>query len=297
FFRIGLEVLQNPEPWGDYQNETNYLYTWTDGTLRNIPQDPTTAYQSEVVYRDYNYETSFVSKNSVSFSPLILAIPLEIGAEFMLSPQVKMNVGYQYHISCSNQLDNISKKNELYTEIPNKKSYALPDGFSYAYASISITINNKAYDMYADSLPYNALEYNTWDADNDGVPETLDKCPYTPQGVKVDAYGCPTDSDKDGIPDFKDIEQKPCNFYCNEQGKNMLREEIISRMKTENPILQNEIYRYYPALLNGGTVYRQFYKKIPQKFRSIDLDKNQYIDIEELLYGIDSFFDQGPDAG
>src|SRR5690606_11655155 len=78
---------------------------------------------------------------------------------------------------------------------------------------------------------------------------------------------------------------------------NMLREEIISRMKTENPILQNEIYRYYPALLNGGTVYRQFYKKIPQKFRSIDLDKNQYIDIEELLYGIDSFFDQGPDAG
>jgi OOP family OmpA-OmpF porin len=32
--------------------------------------------------------------------------------------------------------------------------------------------------------------YTALDADGDGVPDSLDKCPNTPKGVKVDADGC-----------------------------------------------------------------------------------------------------------
>lgn len=42
------------------------------------------------------------------------------------------------------------------------------------------------------------------DSDGDGVPDNLDKCPNTPQGVKVDKNGCPIDSDGDGVPDYLD---------------------------------------------------------------------------------------------
>jgi OOP family OmpA-OmpF porin len=42
------------------------------------------------------------------------------------------------------------------------------------------------------------------DSDGDGVPDDLDKCPNTPKGVKVDAYGCPLDADGDGVPDYLD---------------------------------------------------------------------------------------------
>ncbi len=42
------------------------------------------------------------------------------------------------------------------------------------------------------------------DTDGDGVPDYLDKCPNTPAGVKVDANGCCLDTDGDGVPDFKD---------------------------------------------------------------------------------------------
>ena len=42
------------------------------------------------------------------------------------------------------------------------------------------------------------------DSDNDGVPDTLDKCPGTPAGVKVDKDGCPIDSDGDSVPDYLD---------------------------------------------------------------------------------------------
>jgi OOP family OmpA-OmpF porin len=42
------------------------------------------------------------------------------------------------------------------------------------------------------------------DADGDGVPDSRDNCPNTPQGVKVDSHGCPLDSDGDGVPDNLD---------------------------------------------------------------------------------------------
>jgi len=42
------------------------------------------------------------------------------------------------------------------------------------------------------------------DTDGDGVPDHLDKCPGTPEGVKVDSRGCPRDSDGDGVPDYLD---------------------------------------------------------------------------------------------
>lgn len=42
------------------------------------------------------------------------------------------------------------------------------------------------------------------DADGDGVPDAVDRCPDTPRGKKVDQFGCPPDADGDGVPDFKD---------------------------------------------------------------------------------------------
>ena len=42
------------------------------------------------------------------------------------------------------------------------------------------------------------------DEDGDGVPDSRDKCPGTPAGVKVFANGCPLDSDADGVPDYLD---------------------------------------------------------------------------------------------
>jgi OOP family OmpA-OmpF porin len=42
------------------------------------------------------------------------------------------------------------------------------------------------------------------DSDNDGVLDSLDKCPDTPKGMKVDKDGCSLDSDRDGVPDSLD---------------------------------------------------------------------------------------------
>ena len=42
------------------------------------------------------------------------------------------------------------------------------------------------------------------DADRDGVPDLLDRCPGTSFDVPVNGLGCPLDTDGDGSPDYKD---------------------------------------------------------------------------------------------
>ena len=42
------------------------------------------------------------------------------------------------------------------------------------------------------------------DSDKDGVCDGRDKCPDTPEGCAVDEDGCPLDSDKDGVIDCRD---------------------------------------------------------------------------------------------
>ncbi|MEW6168471.1 MAG: OmpA family protein [Pseudomonadota bacterium] len=45
---------------------------------------------------------------------------------------------------------------------------------------------------------------NPYDQDGDGVPDSRDRCPDTPEGVNVYSDGCPTDLDGDGVPDYLD---------------------------------------------------------------------------------------------
>jgi len=42
------------------------------------------------------------------------------------------------------------------------------------------------------------------DHDQDGVPNSIDKCPNTVPKVSVNALGCPYDTDKDGVYDYQD---------------------------------------------------------------------------------------------
>lgn len=54
------------------------------------------------------------------------------------------------------------------------------------------------------STPAPAAPAPAVDSDGDGVPDTLDRCPNTVRGARVDAGGCELDSDGDGVVDRLD---------------------------------------------------------------------------------------------
>ncbi len=58
------------------------------------------------------------------------------------------------------------------------------------------------------------------DDDNDGIEDSEDICPDTPEGVKVNKLGCPVDSDGDGIADYLDkAPNTPKNVRVDQKGR------------------------------------------------------------------------------
>ncbi|NPA53873.1 MAG: OmpA family protein [Aquificae bacterium] len=72
---------------------------------------------------------------------------------------------------------------------------------------------------FIPTIGMNIVFGGTADSDRDGIPDDRDMCPNTPIGVKVNANGCPVDSDKDGIPDYKDnCPDTPAGVKVDERG-------------------------------------------------------------------------------
>lgn len=74
------------------------------------------------------------------------------------------------------------------------------------------------------------------DQDNDGVCDQWDKCPDTPEGIRVDGSGCPLDSDGDGVPDSIDkcptIPGPPTNSGCPEKLVQISGDEVALMLNT-----------------------------------------------------------------
>ncbi|MDR3418522.1 MAG: OmpA family protein [Nevskia sp.] len=83
------------------------------------------------------------------------------------------------------------------------------------------------------------------DSDGDGVPDSLDQCPNTPPGTKVDDKGCPigtVDSDGDGVPDSIDqCPDTPAGVKVDEKGCAI--EQTV--------VLQNVNFETNSAVLTG----------------------------------------------
>lgn len=93
------------------------------------------------------------------------------------------------------------------------------DAINFFSVGLNYNIGRKSRNVeplyWMNPLDYGYTELNTprhmllpdpvlADADADGVPDQLDKCPGTPAGVAVDSHGCPLDTDGDGVPDYMD---------------------------------------------------------------------------------------------
>lgn len=296
YIGIGVEILQRALPKGNVFTDTIAYNQWSDGTIRNIPESRYTTSKSEILYNNYTYETDYDFSgysHKDFYNPITIAFPIDYGVQFRLTHKFSIRIGQQLHISSSNYIDNVSSAPMAKSQTSVKKR---PDMFTYNYIGASLHISSKQKQLWDDNS--NVLHvYDFWDEDNDGIDETLDECPYTPAKAEVYANGCPVDSDNDGVPDYRDKELHSKAFCVDVDGVGMSEREFLTQINATHIVAQKDIYRYYSKLLNGGTVYKQFYKKIPWKFKNLDTDKNEYIDLDEMLMAIDTFFDEGPNAG
>jgi len=304
YVSLGFEFV-NYDSYADlYAANGEKYYNWSDGTVRNIDEanDPSHS-RGKILVKDGVYETVLKNLNVDGLpqrSPLVLAIPIEIGCEFIISQKASFKIGYSYHYTMTDRIDDITTtaSSDYYTKNPARKGNKGYDAFSYSFIQFNLDLFSKTTEeKQLQFIDLGSGMMDFWDVDGDYIMDVYDQCPMTPPGVLVDTLGCPFDDDKDHYPNYADSELTTPRsaFYVDLLGKEVSRPGLLAMLNDTVALNQKDIYRHYPNLLEGTGLYHRFYKTIPAKFKSVDTNGDDYISLEEILNAINMFFDSQSD--
>lgn len=292
FISLGIENIQFT-PKGDLMNSahTNYNY-WSDGTIRDLPQSDPMSGTSVVVHRDFVFETDLRQYEKDNFglgkySQNAFSLPVDAGLDFRISERISCRLGTSLHLTNTDFLDNVSSKG---TSNPGKKGN---DKFLLNYFTLHFDLFSQPKTMIIEKM-FAELEVDDVmfdDEDGDFIMDPVDDCPGTPYGVVVDSLGCPLDKDKDGIPDYLDLEPNSNpGVWVDADGKTITEDAYLAGLLKRSDAMARADVRAYFETIGKGYV-RKVVTEIPEKYKKIDTDKDGYISFEELLKAIDEYFD------
>ena len=177
-------------------------YYWSDGTIRDMVESYENFFVAKRIDKDYVFETK-VSGGGFVY------VPIGIGADFKLGRKAHASLSLNYMVAFTNNLDNYIGGGGL----DGYMNMAI--GFTYRLSET----NQKTFENLEDNIPkelFNQILVS--DDDQDGILDFVDDCQKTPKDVDVDSKGCPLDSDKDGIPDYRDLEPNSTLEAVDEKG-------------------------------------------------------------------------------
>lgn len=268
---------------------------WTDGTIRNLPQS--LERQSQFVVTDNIYETdlrsdTFLNKSGVKYNQYSFAIPLDVGVEMAITNRTSIRIGYSFHLTFTDYIDNITASNPIYGN-KDKGGY---DNFSYSYVSLHFDLfsDPKMLRMNRLFLELENFDYDLLgDEDGDLVTDINDVCLHTPKGIEVDTLGCPFDTDKDDVPDYADKDQNSIPGSIVDRDGVEIQDALVWANLGQEALPRDQVETYLSIMnnLGSGSGRRLGSIEIPEKFKSVDVDGDGYISFDEVLKAIDAFFD------
>jgi hypothetical protein len=297
YVSIGIENVQFNSK-GDLKGAGDVYYKyWSDGTIRNMPEEFKGMPGVNIIQRDYNYETDLRSQNLYglgNYSQSTLAIPVDVGIDFQVSDRINLRIGNSWHYTFTDLIDNVSYKN---TKI--LKGDKRNDMFTFSYFTLHFDLFSddrmiryrKAFEDVTDKVDQDLFS----DEDNDQVWDMNDKCFGTPYGVPVDSVGCPTDLDKDGVFDYMDKEiNSPKGAIVDENGVQINKDALAEKLNVD-AIGRRDVETFILMHKAQSKGLRKSSIPLPQKFKSLDIDGDKTISFDELLKAIDNFFDFSSD--
>lgn len=291
FISIGAEYIDLGNSKTDLLDANGDAYEYLpDGTIR---------VGDEIVTRDYTFETNFKDLqplygrggNEEPFDKSTAALVVDLGLDLKVSNRVALRIASSLHYTFTDDIDAVSSKNTM-GRIGDSEN----DMFSFTYVSLNIDLfsdsKTKIIESYfadvSGDFDYSVIA----DSDNDQVLDLRDDCPNTPAGVAVDSLGCPNDDDKDGVPNYIDKEQFSnkgaiVDEFGAELSPNKIRESLFQDLAAVN-----RSDRYVMPIGMGWSKYSEMAEvEIPEKYKKLDVDSDNYISFDELLDAISKFFD------
>lgn len=206
FISIGVGYLGFDSKTDQYNGAGEKYYYWSDGSLRNLPEDDPLASTATYISRDYEYESDLRQMNLDGlgkYSRSAISLPGTIGFNFRISDRVNFRLSSTFYYNFTDFVDNISDAG-----VGSRKGDAANDNFLYHSFSLSYNLwkDENPRSDYFDQIAFDDIMAE--DEDGDGIMDIDDMCAGTPKGVSVLPDGCPKDGDEDGVPDYLDKELK-----------------------------------------------------------------------------------------
>lgn len=203
---IGFNTFEFLSKTDLYDAQGNLYYYWSDGSIRNLPQNNPNAATAKYLQRDYTYETDIRESNLDGYGKYAersFAFPLGFHVRTHLSDRVDFKIGTTLYYTLTDYVDGVAKEG-IQGRIGNPRN----DMFLYTSASLTydFMFRKDSEEKEEEFSDFDLLAEDIEDSDGDGVHDFSDKCANTPPGIKVDMNGCPIDEDNDGVPDYKDDE-------------------------------------------------------------------------------------------
>jgi hypothetical protein len=202
---VGFQVISFSSKTDLYdENGIAYNY-WSDGTIRNVPENSGNDAQSVIIQRDYFYESDIKTSDMYGFDEYptyMLSIPVTVGANMIITDKWTFRAALTYHFTMGDLADGVAYNSGNYKG-DEKSDNLLYTNFSLAHNLTSDKPRKDAMDKDIDTTPFPLDE----DEDKDGVNDFVDDCLGTPEGVAVNEKGCPLDGDNDLVSDYKDDEK------------------------------------------------------------------------------------------
>lgn len=223
-----VEFLSKTDLIDAYGNTYHY---WSDGSIRNMAEDATNSGEAVRIQRDFVYESDIRELNLDGFGKYperSFAVPIGVGGNLHISPKFKFRIGTTLHYTFTDHVDGITAESVGVRAGDKRPDMFLFSSFNISYNLVGGRQNKSKWDesLFLDAPPINI---ETEDADQDGVFEIADDCPDTELGVEVDENGCPKDEDKDGVPDYIDMELgTPQGSLVDEDGR-AITDEMLER--------------------------------------------------------------------
>ncbi len=286
-------VLEN----GSEREEPGKLYYWSDGTIRNLPDDPANEILSVLMQRDYKYDTPLRKYDwgLGDYPQYAFALAFDFGLDFHLSDRLMLRLGNSVHYTFSDAIDHVSSKNDPSINQSVIVGNKMHDWFMFSYVTVHLDLFSSPKTLQVERL-FADIDYDYSvlysDVDNDGWFDGWDDCPDTPPGAQTDSSGCAIDSDNDGVPDYMDEEiNSRHGAFVNNNGVEITEDDLAALLDKSMAVGRNEIDFYLRSPESYRPKRKSEFVEIPDKFKSLDGDKDDYISFDEMLHAIDRFFD------
>ncbi|MEM6770530.1 MAG: OmpA family protein, partial [Bacteroidota bacterium] len=187
--------------------------------------------------RNFNVESEFSSHAAAGG-----------GITFRVSPKFNVGLEYMALIPFGNRADLLDGYNSggNFRDVQNIGSISLNFNLGNASKKAEPDYWTNAFTLMRKDLDKinSRVDDATKDSDGDGVVDAVDQEADTPAGVPVDTRGRVLDSDKDGVPDYQDLEP----FFPPRAGEKVNSNGVVIN-RNDAPITEDRVQEMIDASL------------------------------------------------